>query len=182
MTVNVLFTVERLNRQQQLTCTKLDLVLILHSGFKKRSNEEQEDDYSYGDEDTEYGSQTKAGGISVSTETRDYALKDKSHRSGHDGPAPIPARPANVISRELGYFSAAVNEGGRHIASRFKFGGRKLDNSQSSQDKHEAFACRTGSMPVEKTSDESESIVDPTKVIDDDIVDAGERIKDFERR
>jgi hypothetical protein len=91
----------------------------------------------------------------------------------------MPVRPPS------NYISAAVSQVGEGIASRFKFGGRsKLDKSQTSSEKHEAYARKVSTnAPVEKMAlDESESIADPTKALDDDQIAADERIKDFERR
>jgi uncharacterized membrane protein YgcG len=137
-----------------------DINHTLCTGFKKKSTDQDDelDDYSHDEEDTEY-----------------------SGRKYKDTPAPIPARPANFVGRELDNIGTAVSQVGGS-SSRFKFGGRKLDKSQTSEDKREAYT-RKGSMPVKKVAlDESESIVDPTKALDDDQIAADDRIKDFERR
>ncbi|KAL3773393.1 hypothetical protein ACHAWO_003684 [Cyclotella atomus] len=134
---------------------------VFRMGFKKKSTDQDDeiDDYSHDEEDTEY-----------------------SGRKYKDTPAPIPARPANFVGRELDNIGTAVSQVGGGNSSRFKFGGRKLDKSQTSEDKREAYT-RKGSMPVKKVAlDESESIVDPTKALDDDQIAADDRIKDFERR
>ena len=105
---------------------------------------------------------------------RDLDEKMASFRSG--GPeeaAPIPARPPNLITRELTNIVAMVNQEGSRIAHRFKFG-RKSAPLDTSEDRHEAYA-RGNTM-------ESADIADITKVIDDDHVNAEDRIKDFERR
>jgi hypothetical protein len=161
------------------------LILCTCAGFKKKSSDEEDsEEYSY-DDDTDYCSRSKAT-ISVSTKDRRYQEKMESYRSGipSDTPAPIPPRPANLITRELNNIGAAVSQIGGGIASRFKFGNRRLDKSQTSDEKHEAYARgkSSGSMPVQNGIDESESIVDPTKVLDDDHIKAEDRIKDFERR
>ena len=94
-----------------------------------------------------------------------------SFRSGPEEAAPIPARPSNLITRELTNIVAMVNQEGSRMAHRFKFGKKKSVDLDTSEERHEAYA-RGNTMES----------ADITKVIDDDHVNADDRIKDFERR
>jgi hypothetical protein len=145
--------------------------LVFRMGFKKKPSTEE--DESYYDEDTEYGSRSKMSYSSRSKDTRQRDLDEKmnSFRSGPEEAAPIPARPSNLITRELTNIVAMVNQEGSRMAYRFKFGKKKSVDLDTSEERHEAYA----------RGDTMES-ADITKVIDDDHVNANDRIKDFERR
>ena len=141
------------------------------SGFKKKPIEDELDGYSDYDEESKYG--TRSYYTTQSKGTLSVNTSDLKHVEAKEvqTPAPIPTRSTEVASRGVG-----------RVARLFKFG-KKSDRSETSEDAHEKFARgRTTHQPIEKTLDESDSIVDPNKVWDDDHVDADERIKDFERR
>ena len=133
-------------------------------GFKKTPVEEELDGYSdYDEESKSYYTTQSKGTLSVNTK----GLGD-AKTEGAELPAPISTRSTNVV--------------GRRVSRLFKFG-KKLDQSETSEDAHENFAQgRKSKQPMAKTLDKSDSTVESTKVLDDDHVDADKRIKDFERR
>ena len=164
-----------------MTETHFCCLYVESVGFKKAAKQEKDkydDEYSYDEDDTEDESRSKAAFSSVSTNERERRYKMDSYHEGQysvRADAPIPSRPPNLIQRELGAIGA-------RIASRFMFGARKIEKPEMDEEKHAAFARGKISTHQEHTLDESESIADPTKVLDDDHVAAGDRIRDFERR